>query len=112
MTVKTRHKVSGKVTGRFMCGIYASVTAYTQKRIKYADEIQKLRKEIETNNTILTGHKEEWEKYRKAHKEKKAEIQLPEKYIAERHVAAERCQSDLITMEEAAIRLEELEGLG
>ena len=71
MTVKTRHKVSGKVTGRFMRGIYASVTAYTQKRIKYADEIQKLRKEIETNNTILTGHKEEWEKYRKAHKEKK-----------------------------------------
>ena len=48
-------------------------------------------------------------KISKGAQRKKAEIQLLEKYIAERRVAAERCQSDLMTMEEAAIRLE---GLG
>ena len=106
--VKTSHAVSGKVTGKFMRGIYASVTAYTEKRIKYADDIQKLNKKIETNNKILTGHKKEWEKYQKVHEEKKAEIQLLEDYIAQRRTASEKCLLDLMTMEEAAKRLEEL----
>uniref|UniRef100_A0A1X7TWC4 AIG1-type G domain-containing protein n=1 Tax=Amphimedon queenslandica TaxID=400682 RepID=A0A1X7TWC4_AMPQE len=109
--VQTSHSVKGKVQGQFMRGIYASVTAYTEKRIKYADEIQKLKKEIETKNKNLTECKDEWEDYRKEHEEKLEEIELLEKYIAQRHVAAEKCLLDLMTMEDAVKRLEELKGL-
>ena len=106
--VQTSHKVKGKVVGEFMRGIYASVTAYTEKRIKYADEIKELKKEIETKNKNLAECKEGWEEYRKAHEGKSEEIELLEKYIAQRHVAAEKCLFDLMTIEDAAIRLEEL----
>ena len=106
--VQTSHTVRGKVEGNFLRGIYASVTVNIEKRIKYAKEIEDLKKELRKENTNLSRCQEEWEDFRKLHEEKLAEIELLEKYIAERCVAAERCQSDLMTMEEAAIRLEEL----
>ena len=102
--------ISGKIEGKFMRGIYASVTAYTQKRIKYADEIENLKKKIETKKKILTECKDKWEDYRAEQKENVEEIELLEKYIAQRRVAAEKCRSDLMTMEDAATRLEELKG--
>ena len=51
--VKTSYAVSGKVKGRFMCGIHASVTAYTQKRIKYSREIDDLKKRLAEKKTSL-----------------------------------------------------------
>uniref|UniRef100_A0A1X7UKH9 AIG1-type G domain-containing protein n=1 Tax=Amphimedon queenslandica TaxID=400682 RepID=A0A1X7UKH9_AMPQE len=107
--VQTSHTVTGRVEGNFLRGIYASVTAYVEKRIKYAEEIKDLRKELRAENTNLTRCNSEWEDFRKLHKEKLAEIELLEKYIAERRVAAKRCCSDLMTMEDAVARLEELQ---
>ena len=102
--------ISGTIEGKFMRGIYASVTAYTQKRIKYADEIKNMKKKIETKRKNLTECIDEWEEYRAAQKENLEEIELLENYIAQRRVAAEKCRSDLMTMEDAAIKLEELKG--
>ena len=108
--VQTSHAVTGRVEGNLLRGIYASVTVYVEKRIKYAEEIKDLKKELRAESTNLTRCNSEWEEFRKLHEEKLAEIGLLEKYIAERRVAAERCLSDLMTMEEAAVRLEELKG--
>uniref|UniRef100_A0A1X7UKH4 AIG1-type G domain-containing protein n=1 Tax=Amphimedon queenslandica TaxID=400682 RepID=A0A1X7UKH4_AMPQE len=102
--------INGRIEGSFMRGIHASITAYTQKKIKYAKEIEDLKKKIETKNKILTECKDEWEKYRAEQKESLEEIELLEKYIAQRRVVAEKCRSNLMTMEDAATRLEELKG--
>ncbi|XP_019855131.1 PREDICTED: iduronate 2-sulfatase-like [Amphimedon queenslandica] len=102
--------INGRIEGNFMRGIHASITAYTQKKIKYASEIENLKKKIETKNKSLTECKDEWEKYRAEQKESLEEIELLEKYIAQRRTAAEKCRSNLMTMEDAATRLEELKG--
>ena len=82
--VQTSHAVSGRVEGRFMCGLHASVTAYTEKRTKYADEITELKRRLVEENANLTRRKEEREDCQKICKEKMEEMELLEKYIDER----------------------------
>ena len=105
---QTPETVKGKVEGEFMRGIYASVTAYTENRIKYAKEIQDWKGKLEEENTKLTECKEERDKYREENKKYKEEIELLLTYIDERRVAAAKFRSDLMTIEEAMARLEEL----
>ena len=105
---KTTKSVKGKVTGNFMRGIYASVTAYTEKKIKYADEIADLNTRLRREKEFLVEYKEEREKYQKEHGKKLAEIELLENCIAERNADAEKCLSDLMTVGEAMERLDEL----
>ncbi|XP_011404854.1 PREDICTED: uncharacterized protein LOC105313259 [Amphimedon queenslandica] len=106
---QTPYTIKGTIEGEFMRGIYASVTAYTEKRIKYTGEIEELKKKIKTKNENLIECKKAWEKCRVEQKEYLEEIKLLEKYIAQRHVAAQKCRSDIMTIEEAAIKLEELQ---
>ena len=108
--VQTSHAVSGRIEGKFMRGLYASVTAYTKMRIKYADEIAELKKGLVEENTNLTRCIEEWEYCKKICKEKMEEIELLEKYVDERRVAAGKCRSDFMTMEEAVLRLKKMQG--
>uniref|UniRef100_A0A1X7UJ55 AIG1-type G domain-containing protein n=1 Tax=Amphimedon queenslandica TaxID=400682 RepID=A0A1X7UJ55_AMPQE len=105
---QTTKSVKGKVTGNFMRGIYASVTAYTHKKIKYADEIADLDKRLTREKEFLIEYKAEREKYQKEHGKKLAEIELLENCIAERNADAEKCLLDLMTVEEAMERLDEL----
>ena len=106
---QTSHAVSGRVQGSFMRGIYASVTAYTQKRMKYAEEITELNRRIAREKTNLTRCKAAWEDFRMLHKEKLEEINLLEKYIDEKNTAVKKCQSDLMTLDEAKTRLDEMQ---
>uniref|UniRef100_A0A1X7TC15 AIG1-type G domain-containing protein n=1 Tax=Amphimedon queenslandica TaxID=400682 RepID=A0A1X7TC15_AMPQE len=107
--VQTPHTVRGRVVGNFLHGIYASVTVNVEKRVKYAKEIEDLKKELRKANADLAQCEEKWKEFRENHKKSLHEIELLEKYIAERKVAAQKCHSDLMTMEEAALRLAELE---
>ena len=107
--VQTSHAVRGKVAGQFMRGIYASVTLYTEKKKKYADDIGYLKKQLVIKNTNLTRCRAEWKSFRKEHAEKLEEIKLLQDYIDKRRVVATKCRSDYMTMEDAMLRLEELQ---
>ena len=106
--VATSHKVRGRVEGRFMRGLYASVTAYTEKRIKYADEIQELADKIREKKTDLENCEEEWKEFQNSHTEKKKEIKLLQNFINGKKKDATKLRSDFMTMKDAIERLEEL----
>uniref|UniRef100_A0A1X7TVS2 AIG1-type G domain-containing protein n=1 Tax=Amphimedon queenslandica TaxID=400682 RepID=A0A1X7TVS2_AMPQE len=101
--------VSGKVEGKFMRGIYASVTVYTQKRIKYEESIQDLKERLENEDNIIQLSKTAKELFLDKHKKELEEIKLLQKHIAERKAAAENCLLDHMTLKEAIQMLERLE---
>uniref|UniRef100_A0A1X7STE0 AIG1-type G domain-containing protein n=1 Tax=Amphimedon queenslandica TaxID=400682 RepID=A0A1X7STE0_AMPQE len=107
--VQTSQIIQGNVVGEFMLGIYASVTAYTHKKLKYQDEIKDLNDKIKEKQNRLNKCTEEWKKFKKSHTDKEEEIKLLEKYINERKAAARRCRLDFMTVEDAVKRLKELE---
>ena len=105
---QTTKSVKGKVEGSFMRGIYASVTAYTEKRIKYADEIEDLNRRLTREKEFLVEYKKDREKYQKEHEKKLGEIDLLKECIAKTKDEADKCRSELMTVEEAMARLDEL----
>ena len=106
---QTTYAVSGKCEGSNLRGLYASITTYTEKRIKYADEIEDLKKRIIIENTNLTRCRAELEDFQKTHKDNLKEIGLLQDYMAERRADARKCQSEYMTLDEALSRLEELQ---
>ena len=106
---RTTHAVSGRVEGELMRGLYASITTYTEKRIKYAHNIEDLKKRIVIENANLTQRRAELEDFQNAHKENLKEIGLLQDYMAERRADATKCRSDYMTMEDAISMLEELQ---
>ncbi|XP_011408234.1 PREDICTED: uncharacterized protein LOC105315327 [Amphimedon queenslandica] len=104
----TPKSIKGKVKGNFMRGIYASVTAYTEKRIKYAEEITELEGKIAKEKDSFEKCKKGWDEFRKLEREKSAEIELLEKCFDERNIEAAKCCSDFMTLDEAMTRLDEL----
>ena len=91
-----------------MHGIYASVTAYTKKRIKYADEIEELNKRLERENKFLQDNKTAKQRFLEKHEKELELIVLLQKHIADRCAAADKCNSDDMMLEEAEIKLDEL----
>uniref|UniRef100_A0A1X7TQK2 Uncharacterized protein n=1 Tax=Amphimedon queenslandica TaxID=400682 RepID=A0A1X7TQK2_AMPQE len=106
--VKTSHTISGRVEGRFMRGLYASITVYTKKRIKYADEIAELKRNIAEKEKNITQCKADSKNFKELHRERFKEIELLQQFINERRIEVKKCLSDLMTMEEAMARLDEL----
>uniref|UniRef100_A0A1X7UJ50 AIG1-type G domain-containing protein n=1 Tax=Amphimedon queenslandica TaxID=400682 RepID=A0A1X7UJ50_AMPQE len=106
--VSTTNEVMGSIEGNFMRGIYASVTAYTEKRIKYADEIGDLKDKMKEKKATLEECTEAWKEFQKLHREKEEEIQLLQKYIDERSIAAKKLHSQQMTLDEAIVRLDKL----
>uniref|UniRef100_A0A1X7TW88 AIG1-type G domain-containing protein n=1 Tax=Amphimedon queenslandica TaxID=400682 RepID=A0A1X7TW88_AMPQE len=105
---QTAKSIKGKVEGRFMRGIYASVTAYTEKRIKYADEIADLNRRLKREKEFLIDHNRDRDKYQKEHAKKKEEIELLKECMNETKADAKKCCLDFMTIEEAMARLDEL----
>ena len=108
---ETTRSVKGKVEGKFMRGVYASVTIYTQKRQKYAREIIRLHNEISTAKKNLEAAKVKRDKFKEKHNEHIKEIKLLEDYIEKKNRETDKLSSDLMTIEEAKSRLKELGGL-
>uniref|UniRef100_A0A1X7T0U1 AIG1-type G domain-containing protein n=1 Tax=Amphimedon queenslandica TaxID=400682 RepID=A0A1X7T0U1_AMPQE len=107
--VRTSKEVSGRVRGEFMHGVYALVTAFTEKRIKYASEIEELKRKLEEEKGNLTRCNEERVEFRDSHKKEREEIELLEKFIAVRRSRAKKCRSKLMKIEDAIQRLQLLQ---
>ena len=106
---KTSRGAEGEVKGSLLRGLRATVEVYTEKRYKYAEEIKKLRKNIKDAYKRLEKSKEECDNLNETYKDHNKEIDLLKKYIQEKRVEIGRYSSNYMTIEEADVRLREIQ---
>ena len=98
----TGHEVTGRVQGKCMSRINASVTVYTTKRIIYAKEINNTKASLE--------EKKQLQSYTEAQQIlKKMELLQNKIDETERKITDKKFESNYMTIEEAESKLEELE---
>ena len=95
----------GKVTGRFMHGLYANVTLETEKRIKYATEIKELQKNLEAAMTKHELEKKDLDEYREKEYRHEAAIAAFKKFIEEKREKIQLLEATRLTIPEARRRL-------
>ena len=104
--IQEGNRVHGVVEGEFMYGLHASITLETKKRIKYAEDIENLKKNIKLLGIELheakVAEEECSKKYSKIDREKSA----LEKCIQEKKELIECLSLDTMTLEQAKARLE------
>ena len=109
-----KHSVSGIVVARTRTGrLNVSVTAFTEKRLLYADEINKLRKEIQTTKGQLTvleveGNKRAEEMIAQERDKRQREEYEKKKKIEELQKKIEMLKDKYMTVEEAEKCLQNL----
>ena len=107
--VQTKYGVEGKIEGKFMRGIYASLTLLASKRKKYAKEITSLRQQITAVEEQRQYLKEHLNEVRDRYKEYTADIKLLEQFIEEKRVLINVLVSDYMPLDEARTRLGSLQ---
>ena len=106
---QTKHSVKGKVEGKFMRGIYASLTLLASKSKKYAKEISSLKHQISEVEKHRQSLKEYLNEIRDRYKEYTADIKLLEQFIEEKRVLINALVSDYMPLDEARMRLKRLQ---
>jgi len=102
-------RVTGKVEGNFMRGLYASVTLETEKRFKYADEIIRLNQAIDDAKEQKLTLSTKLEEIQATNKKFSKEMEDLRGYIAEtRKLIQEINSSDPMTIEEALEKLQQM----
>ncbi len=102
-------RATGRVEGKFMRGLYASLTLETHKRDKYTEKISELRASLELNESLLTSLESDLQQVKESgKKEHENEIDLLMRYIHERKERKMAISSSYLTLEQAERRLWEL----
>ena len=102
------YSASGRVEGHFMRGLYASVELQTQKREKYAKDIKDLKEEIAEAKNELERVEKIRDEMQDKYKEHSDKIEILQKYIEQKREQITSLSSDVMTLEEALQRLDEL----
>ena len=106
---ETKFRITGKVEGEFMRGIYASLSLQTSKRRKYEKEIDSLRRDISTVERDRECLKQQLDHIQNHYKEHIEDIKRLEDFIEETRVKIDGLVSDFMTLDEAHERLQILE---
>lgn len=101
--------VSGEVRGKFMRGLFASVTLMTTNRLKYDDRIRTLKKRMQDIETALTEADHTTSALHRQNEKHEKEIASLEDYIKGFEAEKEQCLRQTITLEKAYARLIELQ---
>lgn len=102
------YEVTGKVKGEFMRGLYASVELFTEKRLKYATEIEKLKREVKKADSDLTKSKKACERVVHQYNAHKKQIEQLQAFIQKKREKIKLCSADILPVDEALKRLEEI----
>ena len=104
---KDRRKCSGKVEGKFMRGLYASVTLETPKKSKFAQDIEALKREIRGLEESCESKQELADNVKSMYKQFAKEIDLLENFIKEKRKKIQECCIATLPLEIARQRFEE-----
>ena len=99
-------RVHGVVKGKFMRGLYASITMQAKKKDRFAEDIPKLKEAIESLKSELCNAKDAEEECRKKYGQFESEMSNLKKYMKENEKKIEYLSRDTMTLEEANARLE------
>lgn len=110
--LETDHCVKGKVKGRFMRGLYATLTLETMKKEKYAEEISEERKKLAKSEHDYQQLHEELMTIQKNHKQYIEDLRLLESFIEDRSESIACLSSEYMSVTEAKDRLQELQKIG
>ena len=105
---ETEYEVSGSLQGEYIRGLHASVTLETIKQIKFAKEIEELKKELEGLHQKLTDLKKEEVKYHQRHIKFQREMELLKTHIDEKKGAIEMLYVNTLSVADAMKRVDEL----
>jgi predicted GTPase len=97
----TDRGAKGRVEGKFMRGIYASVELQTTKQIKFANEIHQLRESLTEAESNLKQAKTDRDNVQNKHKEYADKIELLQQYIEQKRERIKNLSSDFMSIEEA-----------
>lgn len=103
------HGVRGKLEGKFMRGLYATIALETTKREKHQTEISDLKRQIRECEKLLKSLTEHRDEIRVKNKEHNDELQLLQKFICERRKEIKGLSGDVMSIEEALRRLDSIE---
>ena len=106
--VSSKSRLKGVVGGHFMRGLYANITIETQKRMKYKDELDELRKELEKKKDNFENVKRQRDECRTTHKEFQIEIEELASYIERNTERIQKLSLPTMSVEEAYTRLAKL----
>ena len=104
----TTNTLKGVVHGRFMRGLYANITLETRKSTKFANEIQRLKHDLQNAKEQLPIQQQKLQNCSEQYIDYKQEIQLFEDFIEQkRRLIIELAQSKM-SIDEAHNRLQNL----
>lgn len=106
---RTEKRYRARVEGRFMRGIYTTVTLQTTKRDKFADDVATLSAEITEKQRRRDAIESSLSVLRNDHTDFTVEIAELSRYIAERREQLRKICKEYMTLEEAHKRLGNLE---
>ncbi len=93
-------RATGKVEGKYMHGLHASLTLHTEKRLKYAERIAELRESIETNERSITSMTQQLERLSRVDMGNAKEIDELMEHIAERRTQIQKLSQAYLSLEE------------
>ena len=104
--VQEGNRVHGVVEGKFMRGLYASITLETKKRNIHAEDIEKLKKAIESSKSEIQEVEHAVEDHRKKNSEFESEMSDLKRYIEDHREPIQSISHDTMTLEQARKLLE------
>ena len=109
--LQTTDTLEGVVHGKFMRGLYASITLETKKCMKYQGEIMQLKEDLKVTKMFCSEQEKELLGYRDDYKEYIAEIKSFENFIEQKRKLIIKLSNDKMSIDEAYERLQELQKL-
>ena len=100
--------VRGSLEGKFMRGIYASLTLLTTKKLKYETTIEQLNTDAQKERDLLEKLQKECDEIRDEHKEHEATLKLLHDYIEQKREVIKTLSSNFMTIDEAQKRLRKM----
>ena len=102
---QTEHRFKGKLQGKFMRGLYASLILETTKRDKYAADVAKLRKRVSDKQKRIDGIEKVLDEIRTEHSEYLDEISDLDRHLDACLERMKALSTNYLSLEQAKDRL-------
>ena len=100
--------VQAVLKGKFMRGLYANISTFTTKRLKFAEEIKELNYQVHENRTRRENAEKTAADSRKKHEEYSDEMEKLKLFIEAKREAIKLVSCKTMTIEQALVRLDKL----
>ena len=105
---QTDYHIKGRIKGKFMRGLYASLTLETTMKDKYEDDIRQCQDDLTAAKNASDSLTNELSRIEAKYETYFEDLKLLQRFIADRKVNIDELSCEYITLEEAKQRLHDL----